>query len=111
MAEITPTLIIRALDGLGARQLATAENIANANSPGFRPLRVTFEGALAAAARRGDNSLGSVVPQMVRAAAGEPLRVDLELATAQATAGRYAALTDLLGRELQLNALAINGNQ
>jgi len=110
MAEIASALIVKALDGLAARQVATAENIANANSPGFRPLRVSFEQALAAA--RGDAAaIRAVEPRIGLAPAGETVRVDLELTTAQATTGRYGALTDLLNRQLQLESLAITGER
>ena len=43
--------------------------------------------------------------------AGETVHLDLELATAQATTGRYGALTDLLNRQLQMEALAITGER
>jgi flagellar basal-body rod protein FlgB len=111
VAEISSALIIKALDGLSARAVATAENIANANSPGFRPLRVTFEGALAAASRGGESAIQAVQPRTVGAVTGEPVRIDLELATASATAMRYSALTELLGRQMQIEALAITGDR
>lgn len=111
MAEITSTLLIKALDGLSARQVATAENIANANSPGFRALRVSFESALAAAARRGEGAVRAVAPRTTGVAVAEPVRVDLELATAAATAGRYSAITELLNRQMQIEAIAITGSQ
>jgi flagellar basal-body rod protein FlgB len=111
VGEITSTLLIKALDGLSARQAATAENIANANSPGFRPLRVSFEAALAAAARRGESSVRAVEARTQSAAVAEPVRVDLELATASATAGRYSAITELLNRQMQIEALAITGGR
>jgi flagellar basal-body rod protein FlgB len=111
VGEITSTLLIKALDGLSARQVATAENIANANSPGFRPLRVSFEAALAAAARRGEGAVRAVEARTQGAALAEPVRVDLELATAAATAGRYSAITELLNRQLQIEALAITGGR
>ena len=111
MAEITSALIVKALDGLSARQLATAENIANANSPGFRALRVSFEQALAAAAQRGEGAVRAVQPRTEGTALAEPVRVDLELATAAATAGRYSALTELLNRQLQIESLAITGGR
>jgi len=110
VAEITSALIVKALDGLAARQVATAENIANANSPGFRPLRVSFEDALSAA-RGSEASIRAVRPHTGLAPAGEAVRIDLELVTAQATTGRYGALTDLLNRQLQLEALAITGER
>ena len=111
MAEITSALIVKALDGLSARQVATAENIANAGSPGFRPLRVSFEQALAAAAGRGEGAVRAVQPRTEGSPLAEPVRVDLELATATATAGRYSALTELLNRQLQIEALAITGGR
>lgn len=42
MESISTALIAKALDGLTARYQATAQNIANANSPNYRPIRVTF---------------------------------------------------------------------
>ena len=110
MSEITSTLIVKALDGLAARSLVTAENIANGGSPGFRPLRVSFEQALAAAAR-GEGRMEAVRPAIEAAPAGEGVRVDLELATASATALRYSALTELLGRQMQIESLAITGGR
>ncbi len=111
MADSISGLIVAALDGLSARQSATAQNIANANSPGFRPLRVTFEQALAQAAPRGEAAIRAVRARMEGAPAGETVRTDLELATAAATASRYSALAELLSRRMQLEAIAVTGNQ
>jgi flagellar basal-body rod protein FlgB len=111
MTEISSALIVKALDGLSARATATAQNIANANSPGFRPMRVTFEDALATAARGGATDVRAVQPRFEGASTGEPVRIDLELATASATALRYSALTELLGRQMQLESLAITGDR
>ena len=41
MDPTSAIMITKALDGLWARSLATAQNVANANSPGYRPVRVT----------------------------------------------------------------------
>lgn len=111
MSDITSSVIVKALDGLSLRAVATAENIANASSPGFQPLRVSFEEALAAAARAGGTSVAAVQPRMTAATPGEAVRVDLELATASATALRYSALTELLGRQMQIEAIAITGGR
>jgi flagellar basal-body rod protein FlgB len=111
---ISAILITKALDGLYARSQATAQNIANANSPGFRPLRVDFEEALRAAARQGPEALrsvGATVGQVPDSAAAGGMRLDLELATASETGLRYAALLDLLGRQLQISRTAIRGGQ
>ncbi len=106
-------LTIKALDGLAARQIATAENIANAGTLHYRPLRVTFEQALQAAAAQGDAAVAQVQPQIERvtqASSDSELRLDLEMATASSTALRYTALIDTLSRQLALQSLAITGN-
>jgi flagellar basal-body rod protein FlgB len=109
----TEIVLIKALDGLAMRSVASAENIANASTPGYRPLRVTFEEALAAAAARGPDAVRAVQPQMVRSE--DPLqagmRLDLELVDAAGTAGRYAALVDVLSRQLQLRSMAATGGR
>jgi flagellar basal-body rod protein FlgB len=114
MDPLNAVIINRALDGLTMRHAATAENIANANSPGYRPVRVTFEESLRQAARQGPGAIRSVRPRTELAqtgAAGAELRLDLELATAAETANRYAALIDLLGRQMQISRTVIRGGQ
>jgi flagellar basal-body rod protein FlgB len=111
---LSALVINRALDGLALRAIATAENIANANSPAYRPLRVTFEEALRTAAHEGPDAIRGVVPRMEHQPApqfGTEMRIDLELATAAETANRYAALIDLLGRQIQMTRTVIRGGQ
>jgi flagellar basal-body rod protein FlgB len=113
MDPISAHIIIKALDGLAMRANVTAENIANAGTPGYRPLRLTFEDALAAAATEGNAAIDAVEPRIDRVPVGteeSELRLDTELATASATSLRYTALVDLLDRQLQLEALAVKGN-
>lgn len=111
MGAFTASLMIKALDGLSERAVVTANNIANAGSPNFRPSHVSFETALASAATRGTAAVRGVKPQIQRdSMATSEQRVDLELATASATATRYAALIEILGRQLQIDALAISRN-
>ncbi len=114
MDATSAIMITKALDGLYARSQATAQNVANANSPGFRPVRVNFEEALKAAAARGPEALRSVtatVGQVPAGSAGSEMRLDLELATASETGLRYAALLDLLGRQLQISRTVVKGGQ
>jgi flagellar basal-body rod protein FlgB len=114
MNPFSTTLLIKALDGLSARQIATAQNIANASSVNYRPMRISFERALAAAARSGDRAtVEAVKPALLpdpEGAADGQTRIDLELGTASATAMRYAALIDILNRQIQLDAIAVRGN-
>lgn len=110
MSDLTSALVIKALDGLSERSVVTANNIANAASPNFRAGRVNFEDTLAQAATRGRAAVRAVQPQVLTDPAGADVRLDLELATASTTATRYAALIDVLDRELQMDALAITRN-
>lgn len=113
MDAITPTLTLKALDGLVMRQTATAENIANLGTAGYRPVRVDFEAALAAAANQGPEAINSLQPRIMREQpiGGEGLRLGLELATGSTTAVRYAALVEVLNRQLQIRALAAQGSR
>lgn len=109
---LTPVLLLKAMDGLSLRAETTAQNIANANTPGYRPLAVSFEDALRDAAQQGVQTVNEVRPRVVPAfdsAGNTEMRLDLELVTASATAGRYARLAELLNRQLQLQALAASG--
>lgn len=108
MGALTANLMIKALDGLSTRAIVTANNIANSASPNFRPSRVSFEDALASASNRGPSAVRAVEPR-IDAVNGE-MRLDLELATASTTATRYAALIEILGRQLQIDALAVSRN-
>lgn len=104
MDEVSAALIARALDGLNQRYMFTAQNIANANSAGYRPVRVSFEESLRAAASSGAEAIRAVEPRVfVETGDGaETMRLDLELATASQTAMRYRALVDILGRQMAL---------
>ena len=106
------SLILKVLDGLSMRASVTAQNIANANSPGYKPLKVTFEEALQAAAPSGSIAIGAVEPKVSPAINDQgrsDMRLDLELETASATAGRYGTLVELLNRQLQLQAISLSG--
>jgi flagellar basal-body rod protein FlgB len=112
MNHITQVMLLKTLDGLEARSVATAENIANASTPGYRPLRVSFEDALKAAAAQGESAVQAVEIKAQPALAGSPdseNRVDLELARASSTAQRYDALIEILGREMALQSMGAQG--
>ncbi|KQN21429.1 hypothetical protein ASE86_14480 [Sphingomonas sp. Leaf33] len=114
MNALTPLIIAKALDGLTARAEASAANIANASSRNYRPIRVDFEAKLRAAAEQGATAVTAVRHDTTAAAIpayGTETRVDLELATASATSMRYAALVDVLGREMGLMRAALAGGR
>lgn len=110
MTTLTTVLTIAALDGLTARSEAVAENIANSQSRNYRPVRVSFEEALAAAAQDGPDAVRAVRPMFSEGTGpvDPDMRLDLELATASSTAARYAALVEVLGRQLQIDGLAVS---
>jgi flagellar basal-body rod protein FlgB len=117
--DLVSAIVSKALDGLFARQAATANNVANANSPGFEPVHVSFEEALrdAAAASPSDDAgrvmarIASVTPALHLAVMsdGEGVQLDREIATASETSARFAVLTGMLDRTLQMQMLAIKG--
>lgn len=112
MDSISTVLLMKAMDGLTLRSQAIATNIANANTPGYQPVRVSFEAALAEAAGRGKAAVAEVTPRLTRSPVeAVELRLDLEMAAAAGTAGRYAALVELLGRHSQIMARAVTGGR
>jgi flagellar basal-body rod protein FlgB len=114
MDSISATILLKAMDGLSMRAMVTAQNIANANSPGYSPLKVKFEDALRAAASGSRDNINKVQPSVslsIDNAGRSELRLDLEMATAASTAGRYGALAELMNRRLQIEALAAAGSR
>lgn len=114
MTSITSILIAKALDGLTARQEATAQNIANANSPGYRPIRVRFEDSLRTAADQGPEAIARVVARTELAptpAIASEMRLDLEVATASQTALRYGALLSVLESRGAMMRAVIDGSR
>lgn len=114
MDPISATLITKALDGLHLRAAVIAENIANSNSIGFRPRAVTFEQQLRAAAAQGLQAIGDSQAKIVPLPGhlgDQAVRLDMEMAAAAQTSTRYAALVDILGRQMQIERAAIRGGQ
>jgi flagellar basal-body rod protein FlgB len=113
MNPLVSAILNKALDGLSLRSVATAQNLANVNSARYRPLSVSFEAELRAAAAKGETAVEALPLAMheIAGPAGQKVRMDLELETQSETAMRYGALVDLLSRELQLQRTIIRGGQ
>ncbi|CAD6549046.1 flagellar basal body rod protein FlgB [Paraburkholderia metrosideri] len=117
--NLVTAIAAKALDGLFAQQTATAQNVANASSTHFTPLRVSFEDALrdAAALRPGDTQasvlsrVSGVTPRLAAPLPFESntVRLDDEIASASETSARYAMLIGMLDRTMQMEQLAIKG--
>jgi len=104
MSGLTSVMALKALDGLTERAAVTSENIANANTPGYRPLKVSFEESLGLAAERGADAVNAVQFKVERdtgAAEATGVRLDLQMATASMTTARYAALIQILTLQMQ----------
>jgi len=117
-SKLTVATVAKALDGLFLRQTVNAHNIANGASPGFKPVRVEFEAALAQAyhhqAGRATPDLAAVngvTPHVYVSSMkpGDAMRLDLEVANASDTAMHYEALISVLERSMQLKNLALTG--
>ena len=114
MDGLSASLIVKALDGLAMRSSAISQNIANANSRGYLPLKVRFEDELRHAAVAGEDAVRKVQPEFVRTVANDSdakVRLDLEMASASETSLRYSALIDVLSRQMQISHLAVTGGQ
>jgi len=111
------------LDACEQRQQVLANNIANVNVPGYRPLRLDFEnqlGALQSAVTDGADDktlealIGEVKPQVVPrpadAVTGDPQqRLDEEMTLVAQNSLQYEAVLTALAREGMLNKIAITG--
>ncbi|MCJ2186994.1 flagellar basal body rod protein FlgB [Novosphingobium beihaiensis] len=111
-SQYTVALVGKVLDALNLRQITTAQNIANANSAHYVPKDVSFEASLARAAAEGPDAVRRFSAEVTARPFNtdqQELRLDLEMQTASATAQRYSALSDLLGREMEIQRLATRG--
>jgi flagellar basal-body rod protein FlgB len=116
MLNIDPTLelISRGLDACTLRQAVYSANVANVNTPGYRPEEVRFDAELRAAAQavRGEPLdeqtavLESVRPSVVPSAAPS-VEVDQQLALMSENAVRYDTLLNAYEKSMGLLRLAI----
>ncbi len=114
MDELSAILLTRALDGLAMRASAISQNIANASSPSYLPFKVSFEEQLREAAAQGVEAVRHFKPEFTRLPtdmSNREVRLDLEMASASHTALRYAALIEVLGRQMQIARTAVRGGQ
>jgi flagellar basal-body rod protein FlgB len=118
LTGVTGSMIKLALDAASLRHLVISSNIANANTPGYVPVRVEFEEHLAAAARNsaygayGPGLSRSVAPAVVPDLQGfDPLqpRVQLDVEAAQLAQNtlQYQALVRGFRGQLEMLQMAI----
>jgi flagellar basal-body rod protein FlgB len=113
LTGLTGSLVRMALDGVSMRQLVTANNIANANTPGYAPMRVDFEQQLAGAMRdgglRGRPDPGRLAASVAAdATPGAKVQLDTEAAQMAQDVLHYQALLRALREQMDLLQTAIN---
>jgi flagellar basal-body rod protein FlgB len=114
--QTTVGLVSMALDATALRQQAIAQNIANANTPGYQRIGVSFEsrlGALQNTVRHGGTpslaSLGNFRPALeLVGAPGDAVPLDMEVAALSENTLQQQALLKLLNKHLGLLSTAIN---
>jgi flagellar basal-body rod protein FlgB len=112
---VTMALVKSALDAGSLRQVAHANNIANVNTPGYKPFAVTFEEGLGAVREALEGGAADrLSPQDIPAArmftdasAAVP-GLDSEVAAASGNALQYQALTRALGHQYALLNMAMS---
>ena len=107
--SISTAAVRSALDGLAARQRATADNIANINTPHYLASRVDFEGALRQAVGSGSGAAATTVSQSVAPTRedGNNVNLDVETLSSTDTQLRYQLLTQAASTQLGMVSAAI----
>ena len=113
---VTSAIMRVALDGAALRHQAIAANIANAATPGYQPLKVSFERQLASARDRlnGGEALQGVLADLspsVEAQAGEGEgrpAIDLQVADMAQNVVQYQALLKGWSKRMSILSAAIN---
>jgi flagellar basal-body rod protein FlgB len=105
------SILQAALRGLSLRQRVTADNIANADTPGYKARIVSFEQELRSAMRQatdGDALLNAATPEIYETtnrtgrADGNSVDLDQELLTMTETSLRYNAVAQAVASRLAL---------
>ncbi len=101
------------MDALAMRQLVAAQNIAQANLPGARPLQVSFASQLKAAAASAERD-GQWMLQLAESVAnvaptsGGRAGLDAQVVELNEVGVHYQALARAVGRHFSMLSLAIN---
>lgn len=96
--SVTMRALVSALDGLTARQRATADNVANVNTPNFRARTVSFEETLANSVRHGEGAVSAAESRSLEPTNldGNNVNLDKETLLSEDTALRYQYATQAI---------------
>jgi flagellar basal-body rod protein FlgB len=110
--DVTMDIVYKAMQGLSARQKATADNIANVETPGFRASTVDFESSLRSAID--DNAPAEA--SFTTAKSANPngpnennVSLDDETVTAINTNLRYQTMVEAMNAKFRLLRTAMEG--
>lgn len=104
-SEFTVALVNRSLDLILMRQTAIANNIGNAGSINYRPVKVEFEQQLAEVRQLED--LPRVIPTI--ASIESPVKIDQEMAASIENTTWYHALVKGINQQFSIMHTAIKG--
>jgi flagellar basal-body rod protein FlgB len=113
--DTTQLALQRAAQGAALRQQTLAENLANANTPGYRRRDVDFHAELNRALASGGDALASVTftPEADRTAPlrgdGSNVDVDEESSALAQTGLEYDAITQIMKSRMQILRMVIGG--
>lgn len=113
---LTSSVVGLALDGLAVRHDAIASNIANINTPGYRPVKVSFEEQLAnlisAGASKSPQDVANISPRVSytqpTTAASSERRLDMNTVLLNQNTLQYQVLISGLEKYMSNIALATN---
>lgn len=116
---ITISMARMALDAASMRHMAIANNIANANTPGYTPVRVNFEQQMGAARGALDSGrnveasmLSGIRPVLQRSEAiddaNRTTTLDTEVANLAQNTVHYEALLKALGKHMAIMSAAVS---
>jgi flagellar basal-body rod protein FlgB len=110
LTSVTINALSSALDGLSARQTATANNIANINTPNYKSQTVSFEAALAASVQAGSGVVAPTTQTSLEPTEldGNNVNLDTEDITNSNTVLQYQFASQAIGQELTAIVPALN---
>jgi flagellar basal-body rod protein FlgB len=107
--DTTQLALTKAMEGSSMAQQAIAQNIANADTPGYRRVEVNFEGALQNALAQGTPSAVNAVTFSEKTDASAPVQADgnsVDLSTESAAESMngldYEALTQIAASRISI---------
>lgn len=114
MSDLSMTVLPYALNALSLRQQASANNIANAQTPGYTAQNVSFESNLAQALAAGGGTVQattSVLPSTAPAATdGNNVNLTAETVTNQTTSLQYQTLVNALEAQYRIMSASESTN-